>query len=321
MDVLEIYRSLEPDLAAVESELQERLACGDESLRLAGRHLLESGGKRLRPVFVLLSGSFGRSARTELIRAAAGLELIHMATLVHDDVVDNADIRRGRPTVRAQYGNQLAMYVGDYMFAQALACLTDLEDERLHHIVSRALERMCLGEIEQVDDLFFTGQPLSRYLRRIRRKTAFLFEMSCALGALAARAGNRRTAALRRYGYCTGMAFQITDDILDFTASESSLGKPVGNDLRQGNITAPVLYALRNPAAGAELAALISERQSDGDVRRAIALVRESGGLEAARALADRYLARARNALSPLPLTDARASLEAIALFVADRDR
>ncbi len=316
----EIYRVLNPDLRRVEDALRLRLACSQTVLHEAATQLVEAGGKRLRPVFVLLAGSFG-ARRDQLITVATGLELIHMATLVHDDVIDDSDTRRGSPTVRKVFGDRVAMYAGDYIFGQALRTLSEVDKPELHLAFSRSLELLCLGEMEQIRDLFSLDQSLRTYLRRIRRKTAFLIEMSCLLGALASEAALDQVTALRRFGYFSGMAFQIKDDILDLVADERVLGKPIGGDLRQGNITAPILFALRDPAVAAELRALVRPGLSARDADRAVLLVRRSDGIARSQSLAERYLERARAALAELPGIPARDGLLAVAEFVGSRSQ
>ena len=320
MIVAELYANLEADLAFVEDQLRVQLRSREQVLEDAAVHLLNAGGKRLRPVFVLLAGTFGQYDRNRLAHVAVGLELIHMATLVHDDVIDNADTRRGMPTVKARFGNRVAMYTGDFIFARALSTLSNIDDVRIHKTLATAIERMCLGEIEQIRDLFSLEQTMRTYLMRIRRKTALLIEMSCALGALAAGAPEHIVSAVRRYGYYTGMAFQITDDVLDFTSTEERLGKPVGSDLRQGNLTAPVLLALRDEETSRNLRELIAGHGRFGDMRQAVELVKNSGGVKGAMDLADRYLIKAHEGLACLPPTPTRASLAALATFVGKRD-
>ncbi len=320
MNIAEFYQGMEGDLAFVEQQLHKQLHTTNHVLKDASTQLLDAGGKRLRPVFVLLSGTFGQYDRLRLTHVAVALELIHMASLVHDDVVDHAQMRRGRPTVKSLYGNKMSMYTGDYIFAQALANLAEIDDPLLHKTLALAIERMCIGEIEQIRDLFKTDSTMRVYLRRIRRKTAFLIEMSCALGAMAAGCSSLEVAGLRRYGYYTGMAFQITDDILDFTSTEERLGKPVGSDLRQGNITLPVLYALQDTTYGQKLRNLLHEDCSPEDVLSMVRLVIESGGIEFAQHVADRYLAKANEGLAVLTPGKNRITLSALATFVGKRD-
>ncbi|PWI59075.1 polyprenyl synthetase family protein [Sulfoacidibacillus thermotolerans] len=320
MVVADLYADLELDLAYVEERLRDQLRSSQPALEHAAIHLLQAGGKRLRPVFVLLAGKFGDYDIHRLEKVAVGLELIHMATLVHDDVIDNAETRRGNPTVKAHFGNRVAMYTGDFIFAQALSVLSGISQPRAHHILSIAIERMCVGEIEQIRDLYSLQQSFRNYLKRIRRKTALLIEMSCALGAIVSDSDSNVVSTLRRFGYYAGMAFQITDDILDFTASAERLGKPIGGDLRQGNITIPVLFALQDAKRNAELNQLISPTQTPDQVSRAIAIVKESGGITSAQDLADRYLQKAECALASLPSSPARDSLMELAKFVGKRD-
>ncbi len=320
VNLADLYGHLEADLSYVEQELLEQVKAVEPALEEAGTHLLSAGGKRLRPVFVLLSGHFGSYDVSRLGKVAVALELTHMATLVHDDVIDHADTRRGRPTVKSRFGDQMAMYTGDYIFAKALSILTDISDPRVHQIFSLAIERMTVGEIEQIRDLYSLDQSVSKYLKRIRRKTALLIQVSCTLGALTAGAPQQSVSALRRFGYSTGMAFQIIDDVLDFTSTEEQLGKPVGSDLRQGNITLPVLYSLGSKEAGERLRQLVRPDQKEDELEEAIAIVRKSGGVEYAQALAQRYLVKASEALAYLPATPARTSLAALATFVGKRD-
>ncbi len=326
MNVSDLYPNLEIDLANVETQLHHQLRSIEPILEETALHLLQAGGKRLRPVFVLLSGTFGNYDRDKLIRAAVALELIHMATLVHDDVVDNADTRRGHPTVKANYGNRLAMYTGDFIFAQALSVLSEIPNVDMHIKLSRAIERMSVGEIEQIHDLFNFDQSMRKYLVRNRRKTALLIEMSCMLGGAVSGAIPSYLNALMRFGYHAGMAFQITDDILDFTASEEKLGKPVGSDFRQGNITAPTLFALRDEQFGTELRELITVTRTDDEwmvsdgTERALALIKSSKGLICAQEMADRYLRKANDALLLLPATEERETLLAMSRFISNRD-
>lgn len=320
MEVSELYVRLEGDLAYVEDQLRACLASGDPRLEASSTHLLTAGGKRLRPVFVLLAGMCGQYDLPQLSKVAVGLELIHMATLVHDDVIDHADTRRGQATVKATYGNKMAMVSGDFIFARALEVLSEIEHVDVHRILSRAIWRMVAGEIEQIRDMYRLEQSMLQYLRRIRRKTALLIEMSCTLGAMVSGASKETVAALRRYGYCTGMAFQITDDILDFTASPEKLGKPVGGDLRQGNFTAPVLFALREQETKQALRSLISPTQSPAQVSEAIEWVAGSEGIAQSQHLADVYLTKAETALRRLPPGLSRDAFHSLAAFVGNRD-
>lgn len=321
MKLWEIYEEMQNDLKIIEKELADSLVTSQTGLNQSSGHLLEAGGKRIRPIFVLLSGHFGQYDIHRLKLVAVPLELIHMATLVHDDVIDDADTRRGRKTVKAQWDNRVAMYTGDYIFARSLQVATELEDPAVHRILSRSIMDICRGEIDQIRDFYDVSPSLRRYFRRIKRKTALLMAVSCQLGSLVSRAEDWIVRNLYLYGYYVGMAFQITDDVLDFIGDESVLGKPAGSDLRQGNVTLPVIYALRT-SEFREKDCILTYLKSNGrkvPLPTVLDIVRRSGGIDYSLGLAERYLQKALAVLNRLPSCGARDSLEHIARFVGSR--
>jgi heptaprenyl diphosphate synthase len=322
MKIMQLYAAMKSDVQVIEDEMARSVASELSLLSETSLHLLKAGGKRIRPVFVLLSGKFGNYSLETLKKVAVPLELIHMATLVHDDVIDDADTRRGQLTVKSKWDNRIAMYTGDYIYAKALTVITELNNPKIHQILSGAMVQMCIGEMEQIRDFFNVEQSVRTYIRRIRRKTALLIAISCQLGALATNAPARICDAMYRFGYNVGMAFQITDDLLDLCGTEKAIGKPPGSDLRQGNITLPVLYALQDETIrGALLDEIASIRRSEvqTDSSPAVRLVRSSRGINAAEQLADRYIAKALKALEGLPDVAAKKNLAEIARFVAHR--
>jgi len=321
MNMLDIIHGFDRDMMDVEQLLTTEVQSDEPVLRDASVHLLQAGGKRIRPLFVLLSGQFGTFDRAALLQLATALELIHMATLVHDDVIDDAGTRRGNTTVKARWDNRIAMYTGDFIFARALLLLSKIPNADLHRSLSHAIVKMCQGEIEQIRDFFNSDQTIRIYLRRIRRKTALLIGISCLLGALVCDCPESTTNALWLYGQHAGMAFQIIDDVLDFTSTEKQLGKPVGSDLRQGNITIPVLFALRESPNRARLRQLIHPAMTESDAQEAIGIVRHSGGIEAATRLARRYLDKSLHYLHRLPDCTARQALSNLAMFIHSRER
>ncbi len=322
MKLLDIFGTLRKDMNVIERELSRSIDTDHALLNEASLHLLKAGGKRLRPAFVLLGGKYGNYDLERLSHVAVPLELIHMASLVHDDVIDNADTRRGQLTVKSKWDNRIAMYTGDYIYAKALVIVARLQNPEIHRVLAKAMVQMSIGEMEQIRDFFNTEQTVRRYLLRIRRKTALLIAISCQLGGLAADAPAAYTRQLYRYGYNVGMAFQIRDDVLDLCGTEKQIGKPPGSDLRQGNITLPVLYALQEQDMQRTLLPEIQRiHEADGaiDVTRAVEMVKQSRGIERAEHLADRYIQKAMDALQQLPEGKTRKHLQEIAHFVAKR--
>lgn len=322
MKLLDIFGALKKDMDVIEQQLYRSIEGDEELLSETSLHLLKAGGKRLRPVFVLLGGKFGNYDLNKLQHVAVPLELIHSASLVHDDVIDDAGTRRGKPTVKAKWDNKIAMYTGDFIYAKALMMATTLENPELHQILAKAMVQMSIGEMEQIRDFFNTDQSVRNYLLRIRRKTALLIAISCQLGALAAEASSSVHQQLYRYGYNVGMAFQIRDDLLDLCGTEKTIGKPPGSDMRQGNITLPVIYALQQKELRGPLLQELEKIRAAGlsaDASSAINMIRGSEGIRRSEELADRFIAKAFNALNELPECKAKSHLKEIALFVNKR--
>ncbi|WKB37128.1 heptaprenyl diphosphate synthase component II [Terrilactibacillus sp. S3-3] len=304
----------------LKKELESTLQSAHPVLNEASLDLLRAGGKRIRPILVLLSARFGDRGRPEVKKAAVTLELIHMASLVHDDVTDDAELRRGKATVKAKWDNRVAMFTGDYIFAKAIELISEFDNPNAHLLISRTIRDLSLGEIEQIKDLYNWKQNLRRYLLRIKRKTAILMALSCQLGALAAGCDDQLARKLYYYGYFLGMSYQITDDILDFVGTEKQLGKPAGSDLRQGNITLPTLFALKNPELrGALIGVLEAEQPDEKAWRAAVSAVRTSGGIEQSEALSDRYLQKAKRILDDLPEPKTTRPLAMIADYIGRR--
>jgi heptaprenyl diphosphate synthase len=321
MKVASIYSYLRKDLTYIEQELENTIEAQHPILQYASHQLLKAGGKRIRPVFVLLSAKFGQYEITEIKKAAVALELIHMASLVHDDVIDDASLRRGKETIKSQWDNRVAMYTGDYIFARALEMITYLNKPRAHQVLSKAILEMCIGEIEQIRDQYHVDQSFKQYLRRIKRKTALLIAVSCELGAIAADVPDYERKLLQRFGHCVGMMFQITDDILDFTGTEKELGKPAGGDLKQGNITLPVLYAMENELLKQDIIDLFQDDVIDQHkLESIISRIKSSDAIERSNQMAEKYLNKAYAALDQLPDNKAKMSLRQIAEYIGKRN-
>lgn len=316
-----VLKDVHGDLKYVEAELNKYALNSPTLLGETSSHLLQAGGKRLRPAFVLLSARLFNYCLERIGSLAVAIELIHMATLVHDDVIDNASLRRGIPTVRLKWGDPMALYTGDYLFAQALLIIARHGNQEIARILADVSLKMCDGEIEQIQSIGKTDQGLRTYLKRIKRKTALLISACCSIGALAGDASRDDVRRLKYFGYYLGMAFQITDDLLDFVGSEKVFGKPVGSDLKQGILTMPVLYALQTPHLGSRLAQILGqEEKAEADWEKAIALVKESGALAKTQNCCHKYLDKAKRELLRLPDLPSRKILLDITEFIGTRD-
>lgn len=321
MKLAKTYGFLKKDLDAIEASLHKAIQADHPVLREASIQLLSAGGKRIRPVFVLLCGQFGKNQKNQLTTVAVALELIHMATLVHDDVVDDAELRRNKPTIKYQYSNRVAMYTGDYILARALEYITQLDQLDIHRLLSRTLVEVCIGEIEQIKYKYDWHQQLRNYLRRIKRKTALLIATSCKLGALASGVSKQEAHKLYQYGYNIGMSYQIIDDILDFTSSEKVLGKPTASDLLQGNVTLPVLFAMENETFNTKLQETLGEKGliKESDFTQLLSMLHETDAIEKSYNVSEQYLNKALKALEKLPNKKPRRALENIARSIGNR--
>lgn len=314
-----LYSDLKSDLDIIEKELAIAVNSSSHLLNEASLHLLLAGGKRIRPVFVLLAAKFGNYSIDSIKKVAVSVELIHMASLVHDDVIDDAETRRGRETVKAQWNNRVAMYTGDFLFANAIEYITDLQNTYAHEVLSQTMVELCIGEIIQIEDKHYLEQTVRDYLRRIKRKTAILISASCELGAIASETDEKTVEHLKRFGYYVGMSFQIIDDILDLTSTDEQLGKPAGSDLAQGNITLPVLYVKNDPVIEPLLREILEGTISDKNRQLLLAKIRESDGINRAKQISNIYLQKALNEVKQLPANAAKKSLQNIALFMSKR--
>jgi len=313
-----MYSFLNSDINIIEKELEETIQPESLLLKQASMHTLQAGGKRIRPVFVLLAGKFGHYDIHVMKNVAVALELIHMASLVHDDVIDDADLRRGQPTVKSKWDNKIAMYTGDFVFALALELMTNINNFDAHKILANTIVEVTVGEVQQIKDKYRFNQNLKDYLRRIKRKTALLIAVSCQLGAVAAGVEEYYHKKLFQFGYYVGMSYQIIDDILDFTSTEKELGKPAGSDLLQGNITAPALFAMNNRYILSEIEK-VHDNMEPERIGHIISLIKQSGAIEESFALSDRYLDKALTVLEELPENKAKKTLKDIAKFIGRR--
>ncbi|WP_214710624.1 MULTISPECIES: polyprenyl synthetase family protein [unclassified Exiguobacterium] len=318
MSLKRLYRHMNREIEQIDRFLSTRVQTDHPVIEAASKQLLDAGGKRIRPAFVLLSAGFGQTKDIRLTKVAASLELIHMASLVHDDVIDDATLRRGKPTVMERYDERVAMYTGNTLFGEAIRLVSEIDSPDVMQIMADTMELICVGEINQIQDQYDWAQSPKRYLDRIARKTALLIETSCAAGAVVSGASPDVVKQLRLFGYDIGMAFQMTDDLLDFTAKSFQLGKPVGEDLKHGHKTLPLFYSAENP----EFFDRLQQVSHSSDYALTHTLVREvqrNGTLERSQRTIDRYVSRAIRRLDGLPDVVDKRSLIEIAEYIGKR--
>jgi heptaprenyl diphosphate synthase len=317
---LDLFLDIAAELNHVQSALEAALATNDTMLGDVSAHLLKSGGKRIRPALVLLSSKFPGAKPERVTPVAVAVELIHMATLVHDDVVDRAAVRRGLPTVNSRWSNQVSVLTGDYLFAKAFSLLAGTGENRIVRIMADVVYEMSRGELKQLETCFSVDQTEEEYYDRIAQKTGYLIAECCRLGGIVAGAEESQVQALYHYGYGIGISFQIADDLLDFFASTQAVGKPVCSDLKAGILTLPVIHALRASPRASELKALIAGRNvGDAEVARVKEILEETGSFQYARDRAQQYLSGALAELDRLPDLSSAPTLRVLADFVINR--
>jgi octaprenyl-diphosphate synthase len=318
----DIQATVKDDLREVEVELRRIVDDDSPLISAVSAHLMGMKGKLLRPTLVLVTNAIDERPDSRATTLAAILELIHVATLVHDDAVDHSVLRRGMPTLNSLLGHQISVIAGDFLYLRALKELARLGDVPALRVITDASDEMTRGELTQLtrDEKLSTSEE--DYERYIEAKTASLFRAACELGAIAGAPEYR--APLARYGQKLGMAFQVTDDLLDYTAEQSVTGKPSGHDLRERKMTLPLIAALRSlgPEQRSQVEALFAtESPSDAAIHEVVSLVTDAGGLDYARRRGAAYALEAEAALTELPDTPARAVLADTISYVTERSR
>ncbi|GEQ05165.1 polyprenyl synthetase family protein [Staphylococcus gallinarum] len=308
------------EIKKVEKRIEQAIISKDPTLEAAAKHLFTSGGKRVRPAFAILSGQFGETESEDVYRVAVALELIHMATLVHDDVIDKSDRRRGRLTISKKWDQSTAILTGNFLLALGLEYISYIEDNRVHKVISHSIVDVCKGELFQFQDQFNSNQTITNYLRRINRKTALLIQLSTEVGAIAAGADIKTIHNLKMIGHYIGMSFQIVDDILDFTSTEKQLGKPVGSDLMNGHLTLPVLLEMKvNTEFKTQIAAL-SPESNKAEFEACINTIRQSNVIQTAQEISDKYLDKALSLIDELENDSAKPLFKKIIKKVGKRN-
>src|ERR1043165_5323191 len=320
-----IFSLISNELMQVELEFERQARSNVQVIDYLGEYLRASGGKRVRPALTILSNYAvgGDGARYNSIGMATVMEFLHTATLVHDDIIDKADTRRKRPTVNALYGNETAVLMGDWLYMSAFE--TSLAERSLPilDILTSVTRKMTEGEILQLSLLGHADVSEAHYLDVLKRKTAYLFSASCEIGGILGGATEPQQMSLRDYGLNLGTAFQLIDDLLDFTSTEAALGKAAGADLLGGKVTLPLIYWREsNPEALETIRQLLSDGSYEAmGQRELLDALRSTNALDRARDLADEYATNARAALEILPDTEYCDSLRALPSYVLNRDR
>ena len=307
-------------MAAVNTLIRTRLASDVVLINQIGAHIIGSGGKRLRPMLVLLAAQAALYAGDEHIQLAAVVEFIHTATLLHDDVVDESDLRRGRKTANAVWGNAASVLVGDFLYSRAFQLMVELERMRVMKILADTTNAIAEGEVLQLLHINNPDIDEAAYLQVVERKTAVLFSAATRLGAVLGGLPHEQEEALALYGLHLGFAFQIADDVLDYVSDSDTLGKNIGDDLAEGKPTLPLIYAIQHskPEQAASMRRAIESGGLDS-LENIVAAIHDSGALELSRAKALDYAESAKNALRVLPASDARDALLALADYAVNR--
>lgn len=318
MSIPSICLPVQPELLKVERRLEEVVKSAPSQMVEALEHAVKDGGKRIRPALTLLAGKLHRYNLKVLIPMAAGVELLHTATLIHDDTIDDAYLRRGKDSIKQRWGNSNAVLLGDYLFATSAGFVAETRNIRVIKLFAQTLMTICTGEIEE--SLYAFNKSRDLYFQTIGNKTASLFAAATESGAVLSQAPEEAIQSLNDYGYNLGISFQIVDDILDFVGQKETLGKPVTNDLTQGVFTLPVILLLERPDSDE---ARRIKQAIEGDKAAAtkviVEAVHSSSVLEECYGIAEGFSARARSALEQLPRNTVYDSLAELAGYVTER--
>ena len=324
---IEMYQKIrepvENDFQKVNKFIVEQLHSEVSLVESIGHYIVEAGGKRMRPILVLLAAK-GSGVESELhIPMAAVIEFIHTATLLHDDVVDMSQLRRGRPTVNSEWNNPSSVLVGDFIYSRAFQILVEVSDMRIMEIIANTTNKIAEGEVLQLIEKSNPKSSEESYMRVITNKTAILFQAAAQCGAILAKSDSKTEKALRSFGMQLGIAFQLVDDVLDYSGNADDLGKNIGDDLAEGKSTLPLIYALRNGSHSQRdviAKSLKVESLSKDMLENVIEIVQNCGGIDYTRRLAETRAERAAKHLNSLPASKYRKSLESMVEFSINRN-
>lgn len=323
-DLGQIFEPIREDLHLVEQEFVRHIQSRVALIPEMGRYIQNSGGKRVRPAVLLMAARLSGYTGSRAVLYASVVEFIHTATLVHDDIIDGADLRRGRLAVHSRWGNDITVLLGDYLYIKSMAMALTQDSLEIIRLLCDVTLRMIEGELYQLTKTGDVDITEEEHFEIIRRKTAFLFGGCAQIGGMLGGVTPEQEQGLREFGFNLGVAFQLVDDLLDYTADETALGKPVGGDLREGKVTLPVILLLQRGGADADalIRAVVQERSvSSEQWREIIRLLREHRTPQLAYTRAMEYATRAKAALDVFPPTRERDALVALADYVLARDR
>lgn len=322
MNLEEICLPIKKDLAEVESVIQRHTGSSVSYVTSIAEYVIKNGGKRLRPILCLFASRLAGATGPKVVDCAAAMEFFHTATLMHDDVIDNAKIRRGKTSANSRWGNQVAVLVGDFFYCQASSLLVGTGNLRIIKLVTNAMLATTEGEILEIsksNDLATTEED---YLKIVTEKTAILMATSCAIGGILGNVSEEYTTALGEYGRSLGVAFQLADDVLDYISDDNAFGKTQGTDLREGKLTLPLIVALRhcsNDERRLIKDVLIADSLDDMRLREVISIITKYGGIESTLDMAKSYIQKAASALHPFKPSMEKEALAALASYVIDR--
>ncbi len=320
-----LFTGIQSDMDQVDALFQERATSGLEILNSASMHALASPGKRLRTALTLLAGKLNNYRFDRLLQLSVAFEMVHLATLIHDDIIDEASTRRGNPTVNALWGDKIAILLGDYYLAKTSGLIADIEDTRIEHLFADTVATVSEGTILEMMTSGRIDLSVDTYFEKIKNKTACLIAACSKGGAILSDATGEQVDFLYAYGLNLGISFQIIDDILDYTEDQSTIGKPAGNDLRQGMVTLPLIYALQTSPSGGyqqQVQSLLNgAKHTETEILDVVSWVSNSYGIEQSLKDAETYADKAREALYHFPASPDRDVLDELIDFVIRRRR
>lgn len=314
------YEFVKEDMKKIDEFILANVKTNSPTIKKAIDDLVLSGGKRIRPLLVIAIARMGEYSEEKIIPIAASIEIMHMATLIHDDIIDDSKMRRGQKSVQSKYGKETAVFTGDFLFSQAFNLIADIISKENLKLIAKGVKAICEGEIEQFDNRYNLDLSIKKYLKRIYRKTALLFAISCESGASQAGLPKEMIRAMRHFGLEIGTAFQIVDDILDYEGVERVVGKPLGSDLLNGIYTLPLIYALKTDRKKVIKGILRKRDLSRRDVNCIIKEVKLSGGIDYAKELALKYVKKAVKYLEVIPDCEQKSLMMDIADDVLKRN-